>query len=76
MSQFVTPLITKILCAVGLGSLICLVSFLGLGVVYRKELDQRREDCRQLAVKLLESRLGKPQAVPLPAAIKAQEGVL
>src|SRR4051812_46897474 len=42
MLQFVTPLLTKILCAVGLGSLICLISFLALGVFYRKELDERR----------------------------------
>src|SRR6185436_12656398 len=49
MSQFVSPLISKVLCALGLGSLICLVSFLGLGVAYRKELDQQREECRRLA---------------------------
>jgi len=40
-----------------------MVAFTGLGVVYRKELDQRREECRRLAAKLLESRLGKPRAL-------------
>ena len=66
MSQLVTPLISKVFCAFGLGSLICLVSFLGLAAAYRKHLDQRREECRRLAAKLLESRLGKPRAMPLP----------
>jgi len=76
VSEFVSPVRTRILCALGLGSLICLVSFLGLGVVYRKELDQRREQCRQLATKLLESRLGKPCTTPLPGVIKEQEIIL
>src|ERR1051326_7567834 len=63
MSQVVTQSISKVFCALGLGSLICLVSFVGLGVAYRKELDQRREECRQLAAKLLRSRLGQPRAL-------------
>jgi hypothetical protein len=61
-SQFAAQFASKVFCAVGLGSLICLVSFLGLGVAYRRELDQRREECRRLAMKVLESRLGKPSA--------------
>ena len=55
--------IPKTLCALGVGSLICLLAFTGLGTVYRKELDQRREECRRLATKLLESRLGIPRAI-------------
>jgi hypothetical protein len=61
LSQFAAAMISKVLCALGLGSLICLVSFLGLGIANRKQLDQRREECRQLAAKVLESRLGKPR---------------
>jgi hypothetical protein len=63
MSQFFTQFISKVFCALGLGSLICLVSFVGLGVIFRKELDQRREECRRRAAKLLESRLGKPRSL-------------
>jgi len=63
ISLFISPFICKVFCALGLGSLICLASFAGLGVAYRKELDQRREECRRLAAKLLESRLGKPRAL-------------
>src|SRR6185503_3266571 len=73
MTQFVAPFTSKVFCALGLGSLICLVSFGGLGVAYRKELDQRREECRRLATKLLESRLGKPRPTPLAAVLKEQE---
>jgi hypothetical protein len=61
MPQFTLNLV----CALGVASLICLLVFAGLGMVYRKKLDQRREECRQLVTKLLASRLGKPVATPL-----------
>jgi len=61
LSQFATAMISKVLCALGLGSLICLILFLGLGMANRRQLDERREECRQLAAKVLESRLGKPR---------------
>ena len=63
MSQLLTHLISNVFCALALGSLICMLSFMGLGMVYRKELDQRREECRRLATRLMESRLGKPRAL-------------
>jgi hypothetical protein len=47
----------------GLGSLICLASLLGLGAVYRKNLDRRRAEGRLLVAKLLESHLA-PWANP------------
>lgn len=52
-------------CALGAASLICLLVFAGLGMVYRRKLDQRREECRQLVTKLLASRLGRPVAATL-----------
>ena len=55
--------IVNFVCALGLGSLISLVAFVGLGMVYRWKLDQRREECRQLVARLLESRLGKPVTI-------------
>ena len=57
----------NLVCALGVASLICLLAFVGLGMAYRRKLDQRREECRQLVTKLLASRLGKP--VPTPARI-------
>jgi hypothetical protein len=44
--------------AVGLGSLFSLLVFSVLGMVYRWKLDQRREECRLIVSRLLESRLG------------------
>ena len=63
MSQLLTHFIAKVFCALAMGSLICMLAFIGLGVVYRKELDKRREECRRVARKLMESRLGKPRAL-------------
>jgi uncharacterized membrane protein YccC len=57
--------INNIIGALGVGSLICLVFFVGLELFYRWRLDQRREECRLLVTKLLESRLGKPATAPL-----------
>jgi len=57
--------IINIICALGVGSLISLLAFVGLGMVYRRKLDRRREECRQLVARLLESRLGKPVTTPL-----------
>jgi len=59
------PFIINLICALGVGSLICLVALVGLGMFYRMRLDQRREECRQLVARLLESRLGKPVTTPL-----------
>ena len=57
--------IINIICGLGLGSLISLLAFVGLGMIYRRKLDQQREECRQLVARLLESRLGKPGTTPL-----------
>jgi hypothetical protein len=54
--QFVMNLVF----ALGLASLFCFLVFKGVGMVYRVKLDQRREECRELVTKLLESNLGKP----------------
>jgi hypothetical protein len=75
LSEYTGRLIIKLFCALGVGSLICLLAFLGLGVIYRKELDQRREECRQLATKLLESRLGRPCATTSSASVKEQDAL-
>jgi hypothetical protein len=68
ISQLATPLITQVFCVLGLGALICLVWFVGLGLANRRELDQRREECRRWVAKFLEVRLGKP--VPSPGDIR------
>jgi hypothetical protein len=55
----------NLILALGLASLISLLAFCGLGMVYRWKLDQRREECRELVAKLLESHLGKTVTAPL-----------
>ena len=75
MTQFMMLFVGKVFCALGLGSLICLLVFAGLGAVYSKELDQRREECRRVARKLLEARGGKPSIMPLPVAAKERENI-
>jgi hypothetical protein len=51
--------LVNLICALGLGALISLVAFVGLGMVYHLKLNQRREECRQRVARLLKSRLGK-----------------
>jgi len=45
-------------------------------VIFRKELDQRREDCRRLALKVLAARLGRPDGIPPPEIAKGRERIL
>jgi len=46
--------------ALGAGSLISFLAFMVLGMAYRQELAERREESRLLLRRLLDSRLGKP----------------
>ena len=66
MEQFITQFGIKILSALALGSLICVVTFLGLGASYRIELAKRRDECRRLAAKFLEARFGAPLVHSIP----------
>jgi hypothetical protein len=56
--------IANCLCGLGLGSLISILVFIVLGAVYHRRAGQRREEGRQFAEKLLETRLGKPAIPP------------
>ena len=55
----------RILCDLGLASLICLVTFEGLLMGYRKKLNRLREECRQLIARLLKSHLGESHIAAL-----------
>lgn len=54
--------------ALGLASVISLVAFAGLLVVFQMSLNQQREEGRQMVTELLASRLGKPAIVPWKAS--------
>ncbi len=47
-------------CALGGAALTWLLVFVGLGMAYRRKLNQRREECRQLITRLLACRPGAP----------------
>jgi len=74
LAQFRALFFVKIPSALGVGSMACLVGFACFGVVNRRELDQRREDCRRLTTKLMEARLGKPLELLVRAADQAARG--
>jgi hypothetical protein len=57
--------IVNIICALGVGSLVSLLAFAGLGMVYRKKLDKRRRQCFQMVARLLESPPGQSVTMPL-----------
>ena len=59
-------IVFRLLCSLGLASLICLVGFMGLLTVYRLRLNRLRSECLQLLLRVLESHLGKPQIQTLP----------
>ncbi len=62
-------------CALGLGSVICLVVFIGMARVYRRRLNHHREECRRLVMRVLESRLGKPVAGSHVRAVHESENI-
>ena len=68
--------VIRLLGEIGLASLICLAAFVFLWMVYRRQLNHLRRQCRRLATTFLESRLGKPRAIPLTGVIKEQELIL
>ena len=78
-----SQLVIKLVCELGLASLISLVAMAGLLVVYRFKLCRLREECRRLVTNLLESRLGKApkngndckQEVNLSPVIPGQERI-
>jgi hypothetical protein len=59
------PLIMHLFYALAVGSLVSLLAFAGLGMVYRKKLDRREEARRRLVAKLFEPGLGQPDTMIL-----------
>lgn len=49
-------LLVQIFCALGLGSLLCLVGFFGLWCYYRAIVNKLHDECRQLVSALMRSR--------------------
>ena len=64
MWRFSRQFSVKIPCALGLASLVCLLCFMGLGVVYRQQLNVQRQKARRLGERLLTSQTGAGAAAP------------
>jgi hypothetical protein len=58
--------LTRLLCALGLGSLFCFVSFLGYWIWHRSVLDGLHDECRGVVANLM---LARAQPNPLPSAL-------
>jgi hypothetical protein len=67
-SQF----LTRVFCALGLASLVSLLAFGAFWLVSRGELNERREECRRLITRIMESRLGKPATVSLGEIVRTR----
>jgi hypothetical protein len=57
-------LIVSLVCALFVGSLISMVTFMVLGMIYRRQLRKQREVCGQMVKRLLATRLGEGTASP------------
>jgi len=73
---FTTLFITNAIRAVCLGSLISLLAFTGLAVIYGRQLNRLREEGRQSVTKFLESRLGQPRATNQNGHLNEQEVIV
>jgi len=61
-SIFIEPFIIKVFGALSVASMACLLAFVGLGMLYRRELNHGRHECRRLIAGLLQSQFGRVDA--------------
>jgi hypothetical protein len=64
MWRFSRQFSVRIPCALELASLVCLLCFMGLGVVYQQQLDVQRQKARRLAERLLTPQAGAGARAP------------
>src|SRR5271169_2140292 len=69
-----SDLVFRVLCVLGLASLVCLVGFAGLLTVYLRKLHRLQKEARQLVIRLLESRLGNPHVAMVPSSHRVFAG--
>jgi len=67
-----TQFVIRMFCALGLASLVSLLSFIGYWIIARGELDDQRGECRRLVARIMESHLGKPATVSSLEIVKTQ----
>ena len=59
-SQSFTQIAVRCLCVLGAGAFLSLLAFAAVGIFYRLEMNEWRDECRVLITTLIESRCGKP----------------
>ena len=64
-----TPLLVKVFCALGLGSLICMLIFGVCWLWYRKASNEINEACRDYIVNALQSREPPLEVLPTPVTV-------
>jgi hypothetical protein len=64
-----TPLLVKVFCALGLGSLICMLIFGVCWLWYRKASNEINEACRDYIVTALKSRESQLEVLPNPVTV-------
>lgn len=52
-----TPMLVKLFCALGLGSVICAMAFAGVWIWYRAAANRLHDECRQFVMEILQARL-------------------
>jgi hypothetical protein len=73
VSLFAGQFATRVISAVGIGSVISLLAFAGLRLKSRRELNTRRDECRELVTNLLVRRLGQVGAASHNGHLKESE---
>lgn len=66
-----TPLLVKLFCALGLGSVICIMVFLGCWLWYRSIANRLHDECRQRVMESLEKRMREERQAHLPRSVTA-----
>jgi hypothetical protein len=65
--------VIRVLCEMGLASLICLVALAGLLISYHRKLKRSGEECARLTAALLEPHWDKPEAARLPGSDRGSD---
>jgi len=73
-NRFSSHISTHVFCIIGLGSVICLIIFLGYLFWYRAVSNRVYEECRRFLRPLLESRINQ-KSLPAPAVETPNESV-
>ena len=64
-----TPLLVKLFCALGLGSVLCMIVFLGCWIWYRSIANRLHDECRHIVMESLGTRITTERAAHLSRTV-------